>query len=131
MGDNSSASSNQGVKASSLPSWKDMPAVKGMPHGVAWGLFDQPGGEKDEIGTLNLLTPEVVLNAKKEIRTGKSVVMNWSTDRVHDPGFGRVKPAVNVIDWHKVSDWYSYDDEITMNTQSGSQWDGLRKYSHS
>jgi hypothetical protein len=103
-----------------------MPPVKDMPHGVAWGLFDKKG-VKDEIGTLNLLTPDVVLNAKKEIQTGKSVVMNWSTDRVHDPGFGRVKPSTNVIDWHKVSDWYSYDDEITMNTQSGSQWDGLSK----
>ena len=51
-----------------------MPQVDGMPHGVAWGLFDK-NGVKDEIGTLNLLTPEVVLNARNEIQTGQSVVM--------------------------------------------------------
>jgi hypothetical protein len=62
------------MKASDLPSWKNMPAVKGMPHGTAWGLFDKDG-VPDEVGTLNLLTPEVVLEAKKEIKTGKSVVL--------------------------------------------------------
>lgn len=62
------------MKASDLPSWKNMPPVKGMPHGVAWGLFDKDG-VKDEVGTLNLLTPEVVLEAKKEIKIGKSVVL--------------------------------------------------------
>jgi len=117
------------MKASDLPSWKNMPPVKDMPHGVAWGLFDKDG-VKDEVGTLNLLTPDVVLNAKNEIKTGKSVVMNWSLDRVHEPGFNRVKPTFDVFDWHKISDWYSYDDSIVINTQSGSQWDGLRHFGH-
>jgi hypothetical protein len=62
------------MKASDLPSWKNMPAVNGMPHGTAWGLFDKDG-VPDEVGTLNLLTSEVVLEAKKEIKTGKSVVL--------------------------------------------------------
>jgi hypothetical protein len=51
-----------------------MPVVKGMPYGTAWGLFDKDG-VPDEVGTLNLLTPEVVLEAKNEIKTGKSVVL--------------------------------------------------------
>jgi len=62
------------MKASNLPSWKNMPRVKNMPHGVAWGLFDKDG-VPDEVGTLNLLTPEVVLGARKEIQTGRSVVL--------------------------------------------------------
>jgi hypothetical protein len=62
------------MKASDLPSWKNMPPVEDMPHGVAWGLFDKDG-VPDEVGTLNLLKLEVVLNAKKEIPTGRSVVM--------------------------------------------------------
>lgn len=57
-----------------LPSWKDLPGVEGMPHGCAWGLFDKDG-VRDEIGTLNLLTPETVLQARDEIQTGKSVVL--------------------------------------------------------
>lgn len=57
------------MRASDLPSYKDLPSVKGMPPGTArhaWGLFDHDG-VKDEVGTINLLTPEVVVNAKKEI----------------------------------------------------------------
>jgi hypothetical protein len=57
-----------------LPSWKDMLPVEGMPHGTAWGLFDKDG-VRDEVGTLNLLTPETVVNARSEIQTGKSVVL--------------------------------------------------------
>lgn len=43
-------------------------------HGTAWGLFDKDG-VRDEVGTLNLLTPDVVVEAGKEIKSGKSVVL--------------------------------------------------------
>lgn len=56
----------------SLPSYKDIPAVKHMPHGCIWGMFDEEG-EKDQLGTLNLLTPEVVMAAKREVQSGVSV----------------------------------------------------------
>lgn len=59
-----------------LPNFKSLPAVKDMPHGCAWGLFDT-NGKRDNLGTLNLLTPEVVLAAKNEIKTGVSVSVNW------------------------------------------------------
>jgi len=36
-----------------------------------------------------------------------------------------------IIDWRKHSTLWSYDDEITINTQAGSQWDGLRHWGHS
>ena len=62
------------MRAQDLPNFKDLPAVKGMPHGCAWGLFDKDG-QRDNIGTLNLLTPEVVLEAKKEIQSGISVAL--------------------------------------------------------
>lgn len=55
-----------------LPSYKDIPAVDGMPHGCIWGMFDKDG-RKDELGTLNLLTPKVVMAAKQEVQTGISV----------------------------------------------------------
>lgn len=57
-----------------LPDFKDLPSVKDMPHGCAWGLFDK-NGIRDEVGTLNLLTPETVVKAREEIKTGKSVVL--------------------------------------------------------
>lgn len=62
------------VNAKDLPDFKNMPPVNGMPIGCAWGLFDKDG-ERDQVGTLNLLTPEVVLEAKKEIKTGESVAL--------------------------------------------------------
>tara|TARA_R110002060_G_scaffold10898_3_gene16061 strand:+ start:622 stop:813 length:192 start_codon:yes stop_codon:yes gene_type:complete len=62
------------MRAQDLPSFKDMPAVKGMPHGAAWGLFDKDG-KRDNCGTLNLLTPEIAKEAQKEIRSGTSVAL--------------------------------------------------------
>lgn len=59
-----------------LPSWKDLPPVDGMPHGCAWGLFDKEG-IRDEVGTLNLLTPDTVLKARDEIQAGISVVLKY------------------------------------------------------
>jgi hypothetical protein len=51
-----------------------MPAVPGMPHGCAWGLFDR-NDVKDEVGTINLLQPSTIVNASKEIKTGRSIVL--------------------------------------------------------
>ena len=42
---------------------------------------------KDEIGTLNLLTSEVVAEAGKEIKTGISVCLSWSLENIREPGF--------------------------------------------
>ena len=58
-------------KMTSLPKYKDLPPVEGMPHGCAWGIWDKPGQPKDQLGSLNLLTPEVVQQAIKEVKTGE------------------------------------------------------------
>lgn len=114
------------MQATNLPTWASMPRIPNMPHGIAWGLFDaSPGVPKDELGTLNLLTPQVVLSAKDEIRTGKSISLNWGLEKQHRPGFNRTSLQHKFIDWRVkatesgVSDFYSYDDEITVNTQAG------------
>lgn len=109
---------------SNLPDFKDMPAVPGMPHGCAWGLFDKKG-KKDEFGTLNLLTPDVVTAARLEIQEGVSVAINWSQDNCKVPHSGRIRPEHRIV---RLPDWTGHDDEVTMNTQSGSQWDGFRRY---
>ena len=67
------------MRAQDLPSYDDIPAVPGMPHGCAWGLWDR-NGEKDQLGALNLLTPEVVQEAGKEIKTGDRCVMKFFPD---------------------------------------------------
>ena len=57
---------------SKIPDYDDLPAVEGMPKGCAWGIFDKDG-EKDLLGTLNLLTPEVVKAAAAEVKDGVSI----------------------------------------------------------
>jgi hypothetical protein len=51
------------------PSFDQLPLDKNHPPFSAWGLY----GADDQLGTLNLLTPEVVKEAAKEIQTGTRV----------------------------------------------------------
>ena len=55
-----------------IPYFDLLPQVEGQPQGCAWGIFDQKG-KKDVLGTLNLLTPGVVLEAVKEVQEGSSI----------------------------------------------------------
>lgn len=55
-----------------IPDFDDLPKVKDMPQGCAWGLFDQHG-KKDIHGTLNLLTPSIVKAAAAEVKEGHHV----------------------------------------------------------
>jgi hypothetical protein len=106
-----------------LPSYVDLPPVPNMPHGCTWGLWDRKG-HRDELGTLNLLTPSTILTAKEEIQYGRSVAINWSLDNCETPHSNRRKPNHRIL---QLPDWIGHDDEIEMNTQSGSQWDGFRE----
>jgi hypothetical protein len=64
------------MRAQDLPAFKDLPPVAGLPHGCAWGIWDK-NGEKDQLGSLNLLTPEIVREAGKEIETGERCVLKY------------------------------------------------------
>ena len=57
-----------------VPTYKELPIEAGAPPGSSWGVFDKDG-KRDTYGTLNFITPEAVLEAKNEIRTGESVVL--------------------------------------------------------
>lgn len=124
-----------------FPDFDAMPPVKDMPQGCAWGFFDKDG-KKDEIGSthplsplfqsikltraaLNLLTPTVVLAATKEIKTGRRIQLDWSLDNVSFPAIGRKTFEHKVVDLAPHG-FTALDDEVHMNTQSGSQWDGLK-----
>ncbi len=52
-----------------LPPFKSLPLRDGDPFHSAWGLY----GDDDELGTMNLLTDDVVRDAGKEIRTGRRI----------------------------------------------------------
>jgi hypothetical protein len=53
----------------SRPRFEELPLGAGHPKASAWGLW----GQSDERGTLNLITPEVVILAREEIKLGQIV----------------------------------------------------------
>ncbi|KAK5126095.1 hypothetical protein LTR85_011450 [Meristemomyces frigidus] len=112
----------------SFPSFDQLPRVEGQPQGCLWGMFDKPG-QKDEVGTLNLLTRLVVQKASQEISTGEHVQLDWGLENVEFPGFGRKKFEQKVVDLASLG-FAALDDEIYINTQSGSQWDSLKHFAH-
>ncbi|RFU34864.1 hypothetical protein B7463_g1440, partial [Scytalidium lignicola] len=86
-------------------------------------------GMDDEIGRINLLTPERVAAARTaELRDGDVVSLNWNMNLPKRPAFGR-QPCKHRIANHPDSPWV-FDDWLDMNIQSGSQWDGFRHYGH-
>ncbi|OQD82958.1 hypothetical protein PENANT_c019G11720 [Penicillium antarcticum] len=130
----------------SLPDFDDLPPVEGMPQGCAWGVFDK-NGKKDLLGTLNLLTPEVVKAAAAEVRQGvslslKSVTLQWEEasltpdswpiGSIKIPRFFRKSLCHNII---KLEDpasgcHFGFDDEVGFNTQASSQWDSFCHFMH-
>ncbi|RDB19228.1 hypothetical protein Hypma_013552 [Hypsizygus marmoreus] len=105
-----------------LPTFDELPAFKELP-GCAWGVW----GPDDQLGTVNLLTDKVVQRAaREEILTGKAVSLNWPLNFPEKPMFGRKSPEIKM----KLREPYQMrrDDEIHINTQSGTQWDGMRHF---
>jgi hypothetical protein len=125
-----------------------MPPVKDMPQGCAWGFFDRDG-KKDELGSKHLkslcpLSPSMEegntmvadtistqpphprsRTRSKQVKTGRRVQLDWSLDNVNFPSIGRKTFEHKIVDLAPHG-FTALDDEIHMNTQSGSQWDGLK-----
>ncbi|KAH9842434.1 uncharacterized protein C8Q71DRAFT_202860 [Rhodofomes roseus] len=104
-----------------LPSFDELPSFRNFP-GCAWDVW----GKDDELGTINLLTEDVVREAAKEIKLGKTICLNWPINFPRKPLFNRQPPSIQM--WKKGEDIAVHDDSIEINTQSGSQWDGLRHF---
>ncbi|KAH0830214.1 hypothetical protein J3R83DRAFT_1571 [Lanmaoa asiatica] len=120
-----------------LPSFDELPKFHEF-NGCAWEVW----GKDDELGTINLLTEDIVQKAaQEEIRCVASVRDAVSVELlayvgsgqlredglVELPVFGRKIPSITTF----IKDSPSIpirDDVIHINTQSGSQWDGLKHY---
>lgn len=105
------------------PAFDELPLNKDDPPYSAWGLY----GPEDELGTLNLLTPEIITEASKEIRTGVRVGLNLPMNFLDLPSHKRLNITHKLV-WKQPR--AVFDDEITMNTQISTQWDGLRHYGY-
>ncbi|KAJ5658342.1 uncharacterized protein N7484_001991 [Penicillium longicatenatum] len=105
-----------------FPLLKELPKLPNAPEGAAWVW-----GDDDQLGRLNLLTKERVMASAKEVTTGEMVRLDLPLNVPQRPAFDReafnhhIKTVVEDI---------VYDDTYTLNTQSGTQWDGFRHFAH-
>lgn len=99
-----------------------------------WGRW----GEADEIGTLNLITDEVVVEAGKEIKTGKRLALGIPMDE-NGPQTGAMPGRTNperemvLIDTPlsgDPSDFTTSDDRVSMGIQACTHWDALAHVSY-
>jgi len=110
------------TEISDLPSYSQLPVKAGAPAGSAWGLF----GDDDQLGTLNLLTAERVVEAAKLVRKGAVFPLNLRIDEPNPPLFGRGAPKQTM---HVGP--VSRDDYLdNFYPQASSQWDSLRHVLH-
>jgi kynurenine formamidase len=103
-----------------------------------WGRW----GPDDELGTLNHLTPEDVVEAAGLVNTGKTISMAlpYDSDGPQTGGLGRFNPihlmirdGADAIAGTAIRDFYGgvdkhfrgTDDIVIMPLQSGTQWDAL------
>ncbi|KAF8437506.1 hypothetical protein L210DRAFT_2330577 [Boletus edulis BED1] len=110
-------------ESKALPTFDKLPKFHEF-SGCAWEVW----GKDDQLGTINLLTEDVVQRAaREEIRSGRTVSLNWPIHFPSKPMFGRKIPSITTFAKYGPSVPVR-DDEIYINTQSGSQWDGLKHY---
>lgn len=107
----------------SRPPFNFLPFRKDGPPGNAWSLY----GSSDQLGSLNLLTPETTIAAAKEVTDGVRVCTDLPLDCMRTPCFGR--PPLQHIVKHTAPGG-GIDDILTFNAQSSSQWDGFRHYAY-
>ncbi|MGW7285620.1 cyclase family protein [Streptomyces sp. NPDC054847] len=99
-----------------------------------WGRW----GADDEIGTLNLITGEVVRNAAATVRSGRRVplALPLRQDGVQTGVIpGRVNPLHTMVQINQElfgpGTIATSDDTVTMGLQAATHWDALTHVSHS
>ncbi|KAI1468395.1 uncharacterized protein F4812DRAFT_426568 [Daldinia caldariorum] len=104
-----------------LPLRKDLRPKAGEPEDSAWIW-----GSDDELGRLNLQTPERVKKALETISSGEVIPLNLPFDQVAPPCYGRQAFKHSIHPLGQVG----FDDVYDINPQSTSQWDGFRHFCH-
>ena len=111
------------------------PEVKELAAKVRnWGRW----GDDDEIGTLNLISDDVVKSAAREIKTGKRLALGIPMDE-NGPQTGAIPGRDNpthemiMVDTPLTgdpSDFTTSDDKLAMGIQSATHWDALAHVSY-
>lgn len=106
-----------------LPRFAELPVQEGAPPDSAWGVF----GDGDELGCLNLLTPEGIVEAAGLVKSGKVFRLDAKVGAMHPPMFGRAVLSHKVMRLNTLV----HDDLLdNFNTQESSQWDGFGHMAH-
>ncbi len=119
------AMKNAVASSPKIPSYDELPVRAGAPAGAAWGVF----GDDDEVGTINLLTPERVIAATSSIRSGKVFALNLPINIPDPPLFtrGKHKHTVKIFPTAE----FVLDDYLdNFYPQASSQWDALAHVKH-
>ena len=104
-----------------LPAYRDLPLRKELPPHSAWGVF----GDDDDVGTVNLLTPERVRHAATLVLRGEVFPLNWRLDMPRPSIMGR--KSLNRTQLTFDVDVVGSDDYYdTFYPQASSQWDALK-----
>jgi kynurenine formamidase len=103
-----------------LPSYSQLPVFEKTGERHAWGVF----GPDDQLGTINLLTPERVLAASKLVRTGRVINLSLPLDTPTTLYHGETRSGYK----HRITVNRGGRDDMLDNfaMQGSSQWDGLR-----
>ena len=102
-----------------LPNYDELPEFEGLGERHAWDVF----GPNDDLGTINLLTPERILDASKLIKRGAVINVSLPLDQPN-PGMFPGRPGYT---HHREVTRGGGDDSIDgFQMQGSSQWDGLR-----
>ncbi len=111
------------IDLNKLPTYDQLPVKEGAPKGSAWGLF----GDDDQLGCLNLITPEKAVEAARLVRKGAVFPLNWRIDQPSPAMYGRGAPKHHLLEVGGISR-DDYLDNFWL--QASSQWDGLRHIRH-
>jgi kynurenine formamidase len=104
-----------------IPRFSDLPVRPGAPPDSNWGVF----GDDDEVGCVNFLTPEGVVEAATLVRKGRVFRLDTPLNYASPPLFDR-EPVKHTKKSFESYGLLGFDDLLDQyNTQEGSQWDGL------
>jgi kynurenine formamidase len=104
-----------------IPKFSQLPVKPGAPPDSNWGVF----GDDDEVGCVNFLTEDGIIEAAKLVRKGKVFRLDTPVNYASPPLFNR-EPVQHTKKSFESLGLLGFDDVLDQyNTQEGSQWDGL------
>jgi len=109
------------IDLNKVPRFSELPIKSDKPKESSWGVF----GDDDELGCLNFLTSDGVVEAARLVRKGQVFRLDTKINYATPPLFARLPAKHNIMSFESYG-LLGFDDSLdSYNTQEGSQWDGL------